>query len=145
MFYFLWAGGNPRVRLHGGCGCQSVQAKAKNTFPWGVRTRAHYGAAAPQSYQLARKLARLLSEAEFMNDGFIALGIVFLQIIQQATPLADQHEKAAARTVVFLVRFEVFRQLTNAFAQQSDLDFRTARIGGMRSVLVYEGFLLLSG
>jgi hypothetical protein len=47
--------------------------------------------------------------------------------------------------MVFLVRFEVLRQLTNAFAQQSDLDFWTARIGGMRSVLVNEGFLLLSG
>jgi hypothetical protein len=47
--------------------------------------------------------------------------------------------------VVFQVRFEVLRQLTNAFAQQSDLDFWTARIGGMRSVLVNEGFLLLSG
>jgi hypothetical protein len=84
------------VRLHGGCGCQSVQAKAKNTFPWGVRRRAHYGAATPQSHLLARKPVRLLAEAEFMNDGFIALGIVFLQIIQQATPLADQHKKAAA-------------------------------------------------
>jgi hypothetical protein len=47
--------------------------------------------------------------------------------------------------MVFLVRLEVLRQLTNAFAQQSDLDFWTARIGGMRSVLVNEGFLLLSG
>jgi hypothetical protein len=47
--------------------------------------------------------------------------------------------------MVFLVRFEVVRQLTNAFAQQSDLDFRAARIGGMRAVLVNEGFLLLSG
>jgi hypothetical protein len=47
--------------------------------------------------------------------------------------------------MVFLVRFEVVRQLTNALAQQSDLDFWTARIGGMRAVLVNEGFLLLSG
>lgn len=133
------------MRLHGGCGCQSVQAKAKNTFPWGVRTRAHYGAAAPQSYQLARKLARLLSEAEFMNDGFIALGIVFLQIIQQATPLADQHEKAAARTVVFLVGLEVLRQLTNTLAQQRNLHFWTAGIRGVRAILVNEGLLLLSG
>jgi len=39
----------------------------------------------------------------------------------------------------------VLRQLTNALAQQRDLDFGAARIGGMGPVLVNEGFLLLSG
>jgi len=47
--------------------------------------------------------------------------------------------------MVLQVRLEVVLQLTNAFAQQSDLDFGTARIGGMGPVLVNEGFLLLSG
>jgi hypothetical protein len=47
--------------------------------------------------------------------------------------------------VIFLVRLEVLRQVTNALAQQRDLDFGTARVGGMRTVLVNEGFLLLSG
>jgi hypothetical protein len=87
----------------------------------------------------------LLAEAESLNDRFVALGVVFFEVVEQATPLADQHEKTAARAMVFQVRFEVVRQLTNALAQQSDLDFWTARIGGMRSVLVNEGFLLLSG
>src|SRR5258708_36261940 len=59
---------------------------------------------------------RLLADAEFRNDSLIPLGIVFLQIVEQATPLADQHEQAAARAVVFLVRLEVLRQLANAFA-----------------------------
>ena len=80
-----------------------------------------------------------------MNDGFIALGIVFLQIIQQATPLADQHKKAAARAVVFLVGLEVLRQGTNTLAQQRNLHFGTAGIGGVRAILVNEGLLLLSG
>ena len=88
---------------------------------------------------------QLLADAEFRNNGLIPLGIVFLQIVEQATPLADQHEKAAARAVVFLVRLEVLRQLANAFAQQRDLDFRAAGIAGMRPVLVDEGFLVLSG
>lgn len=133
------------MRLHGGCDYQSVQAKAKNTVPRGVRSGTHYGAATPQSHQLARKLVRLLAQPEFVNDGFIALGIVFLQIIQQATPLADQHKKAAARTVVFLVGLEVLRQGTNTLAQQRNLDFGTAGIGGVRAILVNEGLLLLSG
>jgi hypothetical protein len=87
----------------------------------------------------------LLAEAESLNNRLVALGIVCLEVVKQTATLADQHEKTAARAMVFLVRFEVTRQLTNAFAQQSDLDFWTARIGGMSSVLVDEGFLLLSG
>ncbi len=67
---------------------------------------------------------RLLADAEFGNDRLVALGIVFLQVVEQATPLADQHEKAAARAVVFLVRLEVLRQLANAFTEQRDLAIR---------------------
>jgi hypothetical protein len=57
----------------------------------------------------------------------------------------DQHEQAAARAVVFLVRLEVLRQLANAFTEQRDLDFGTAGIAWMRAVLVDEGFFVLSG
>jgi hypothetical protein len=88
---------------------------------------------------------RLLADAEFRDDRLVALGIVFLKVVEQATALADQHEKATARTVVFLVRLEVLRQLANALAQQRDLDFRAAGIAWMRAVLVDEGFLVLSG
>ena len=80
-----------------------------------------------------------------MNNRLVALGIVFFEVVKQPATLADQHEKTAARTVIFLVRFEVVRQLTNALAQQSDLNFWAAGIGSMRTVLVNEGFLLLSG
>jgi hypothetical protein len=125
-------------------GTRAFKARAKNTFPGNVGEPAHYGAM-PKPNQLALKLVRLLTQAEFMNDGFIALGIVFLQIIQQATTLADQHKKAAARAVVFLVGLEVLRQGTNTLAQQRNLHFGTAGIGGVRAILVNEGLLLLSG
>ena len=88
---------------------------------------------------------QLLADAEFRNNGFIPLGIVFLQIVEQATPLADQHEQATARAVVFLVRLEVLRQLANAFTEQRNLHFRAAGIARMRAVLVDEGFFVLSG
>jgi hypothetical protein len=77
-----------------------------------------------------------MPQAQLVNHSFVPLGIVGFEVIQQATPLADQHEKAAARAVVFLVHFEVFRQLTNALTQQRDLHFRTSGVGGMRPVLV---------
>jgi hypothetical protein len=87
----------------------------------------------------------LLADAELADDAFIPLGIVFLQIIQQAAALADQHEKSAARAVVFLVRLEVLRQLADTLAEQRNLNFGTAGIARMRAVTVNEGFLLLSG
>ena len=80
-----------------------------------------------------------------MNNRLVALGIVFFEVVKQTATFADQHENTAARAMVFLVRFEVVRQMTYAFTQQRDLDFGTARIGGMGAVLVNEGFLLLSG
>jgi len=59
---------------------------------------------------------KLLAQPKLLNDGLVAFGIVCLEVIQQAASLADQHEKTAARTVIFLVRFEVLRQVTNALA-----------------------------
>jgi len=94
---------------------------------------------------LAYKVPRLLADTELADHGFVTLGIVFLEVVEQATALADQHEKPAARAVVFLVRLEVLRQLTDALTEQSDLDFGTAGIARVRAVLVNEGFLLLSG
>ena len=43
-----------------------------------------------------RSFPRLLADAEFPNDSLVALGIVSLEVVEQATPLADQHEQAAA-------------------------------------------------
>ena len=37
----------------------------------------------------ARRL--LLAQSEPLHDVLVAIGIVFLEVIEQATPLADQH------------------------------------------------------
>ena len=90
-------------------------------------------------------IPELLADAEFGDNALVTLGIVFLKVVQQAAALADQHEKPAARAVVFLVRLEVLRQLSNPFAKQGDLDFWASGIARMRPVLVNDRFLLLSG
>jgi|SRR5579862_2523678 len=89
--------------------------------------------------------AKLLADAEFLDDALVTLGIVLLQIVQQTTSLADQHKQAAPRPVVFLVRLEVLRQLTDALAQQRDLDLWATGIGSVRRITVNEGLFLLSG
>src|SRR6266849_5227348 len=90
-------------------------------------------------------IALLFADAELGNNGFIPFRVVLLQVVKQTTASADHHEKSAARAMVFLVRFEVFRQLTNALAQQRDLNFGTAGIGSVRAIRVNDGLLLLSG
>jgi hypothetical protein len=90
-------------------------------------------------------VALLFADAELGNNGFVPFRVVLLQVVEQTTTPADHHEKSAARAVVFLVRLEVFRQLTNAFAQQRDLNFGTASIGRVRAIRVNDGLFLLSG
>jgi hypothetical protein len=88
---------------------------------------------------------KLLADAEFRNYSFVPLRVVLLEVVEQATTPADHHQKSTARAVIFQVRFEVFRQLTDALAQQRDLNFWASGIGGMRAVRVNDGLLLLSG
>jgi hypothetical protein len=90
-------------------------------------------------------VALLFADAELGNYGFIPFRVVLLEVIEQTTTPAHHHEKSAARAVIFLVRFEVFRQLTNALAQQRDLNFGTAGIGRVRAIRVNDGLFLISG
>jgi hypothetical protein len=90
-------------------------------------------------------VALLFADAELGNNGLVAFRVVFLQVVEQATTPAHHHEKSAARAVIFQVRFEVFRKLTDALTQQSDLNFWTTGIGRVRAVRVNDGLLLLSG
>jgi len=43
-----------------------------------------------------KRKSPLLSEAESLNNRLVALGIVFFEVVEQATSLADQHKKTAA-------------------------------------------------
>jgi hypothetical protein len=90
-------------------------------------------------------VALLFADAELADNGLVPFRVVFLQVVEQAATPAHHHEKSAARAVIFQVRFEVFRQLTDALAQQRDLNFRAPSIGRMRAVRVNDGLLLLSG
>jgi len=63
-----------------------------------------------------------------MDDVFITLCIVRFQIVQQASALADHHQQTAPGGMVFLVAFEVLRQLSDSLTQYGNLYFRAARI-----------------
>jgi len=92
-----------------------------------------------------QEMAILLADAEFLNDSLVAIGVVFLQVIQQAAAPADHHQQPTARCMVLLVRLEMLRQLANTLAEDRDLHFGTAGITGMRPVGIDNGLFLLSG
>ena len=91
------------------------------------------------------KVDILFADAQPQNDCLVSLGIVFLEIIQQTATLADHHQKAATRGVVFLVGSEVIGELRDAFAQQRDLHFRAASVFGVAAILRNDIGLMLSG
>src|SRR5262252_6532867 len=87
---------------------------------------------------------RLLADAEFLNDLFVALGIMLSEVVKQAATLADHHEKAAPGGMVLLMRLEMLRQLTNTLTQDGDLDLGGTGVGVMSAVLVDQGGFFLS-
>ena len=63
-----------------------------------------------------------------MDYVLVALGIVVLEVVEQATTLADHHQETAAGGVILLVRLEMVRQLADSLAEHRNLDLGTARV-----------------
>lgn len=70
----------------------------------------------------------LLADAEFVDYVLVALGIVVLEVVQQAATLADHHQETAAGGVILLVRLEMVRQLTDSLAEHRNLDLGAAGV-----------------
>src|SRR5438105_10900821 len=81
-----------------------------------------------------RTTTDLLADAELLNNGFVALGVVGFKVIEQAATLTHQHQKPAPGSMILLVRLKVLGQTANAFAQDGNLDFRAASVAFMRAV-----------
>ena len=73
----------------------------------------------------------LLANAELGDHGPVTIRIVRLQVIQQSTALAHQHQQTAPRSVILRVRLEVLSQIANALAENRYLHLGAAGIGVM--------------
>ena len=71
---------------------------------------------------------KLLTEFEFTSDSDVALGICFVQIIEQTAALAYHLEKATARAVVFVVLLQMLSEVVDPLCEQSNLNIGTAGI-----------------
>jgi hypothetical protein len=90
-------------------------------------------------------LASLLTDAQLLNDVFVAFGVGLSKVVQQAATPANHHEKTAPGGMVLLMRLKMLRQFTNPCAQDRNLDFRRTGIRVVSTVLVNQGGFFLSG
>jgi len=70
----------------------------------------------------------LLANAEFLDYVLVTLGIVVLEVVEQAATLADHHQETAAGGVILRVCLKVVRQFTDPFAKHRDLYLGAASI-----------------
>jgi hypothetical protein len=84
----------------------------------------------------------LLTNTERFDNDPIALDIIFSQIIEQVTPLADQLEQSPSRMMIFLMRLEMLCQIRDPVAEKRNLHLRRAGVFVMRSELL--NYLLFS-
>ena len=111
---------------------QGRQVAVKRTYTNEIRSKPESGS------------ANLLADAQLRDDGLVALGVVLLQIVQQATSFADHHKKTAAGRMVLLVRAEMICELPDPFTQNRNLNFRAPRIIRVGGVLRNDIGLLIS-
>jgi hypothetical protein len=93
---------------------------------------------------MGRPRSCLLANAEFLDYVLVALGIVSLEVIEQAATLADHHQETAAGGVILLVCLEMIRQFADPFAEHRDLNFRAPRIAIVGSEPGYDVLFALS-
>src|SRR5205085_11895698 len=101
---------------------------------WRAGARASPGAWArsnfhpPCSWELA-------AQAELLDEGAVALEVVLLQVIQEATALPDELEQPPPRVMVVLVGAQMLGQVVDPLRQHRDLHLRRAGVGIAAAVL----------
>jgi hypothetical protein len=76
----------------------------------------------------ALEILVLLPETQTLDYVSVAFHIIFFDIIQQSSSLADQLQQTAPGVVIFLVRLEMLGQIFDSRAQQGNLYFGRAGI-----------------
>ena len=71
---------------------------------------------------------RLFAQTEFLDQGAVAVGILALEVGEQALATIHHLDQAAAGVVILGVSLEVVVQFIDTRGQQCDLDFRRAGI-----------------
>src|SRR4051812_37438523 len=93
--------------------------------------------------ETAPRVVKLAAETESLDQRAVALHVLLLQVAQQPTTAADELEQSTLGVEVVLVDLHVFGQVTDAPAEQRDLDLGRPRVAVAGGVVVDD--LLLDG
>lgn len=83
-------------------------------------------------------LRELATDAEFLDDGTIALNVHLDQIVKHTTTLTNQHLQRTLCGEVFLVLTQVLRQVGDAKCEQCNLAFGATRVLAGLAILLEE-------
>src|SRR6185295_10871707 len=89
----------------------------------------------PPAVQFARdRRAFLFANPELLDQLSVALGVPVLEVVQETAAGSDHFEQAAAGMMILGVRVEVFGQVFDPAAQDSDLNLGGPRVRRVRLV-----------
>ena len=66
--------------------------------------------------------SRLLPDSKTLDEIRVSFGTFALEVIQESSPLPDEHEQPTAGVVIFGVCLEVLGQVADALAENCDLN-----------------------
>jgi hypothetical protein len=85
---------------------------------------------------------RLATKAETTDQFTVALDIVVLHVVKEATPTSDELQEPTTGVVITLVDLEVLGEMDDALAQNGDLHLRRTGVRLVESVLGDGGLLV---
>ena len=71
----------------------------------------------------------LLTQAESLHDGTIAVDVVLVEILQHLATTADELGQRAGGAVVLVVLLQMLRQVLDAIGEQGNLALCRTRVG----------------
>ena len=81
---------------------------------------------------------RLSTQSQLVDQGLIATLVVASKVVEQAPPLAHEHEQPAARVMVLDVDLEMVGELGDALTEERDLHLARPGVPGLALVLAYD-------
>src|SRR5262245_52504108 len=78
--------------------------------------------------------ARLLADAQLLDESLVPLAVLALQELEQARAAADHHQQPAARREVLLVDLQVLREVIDLLRDERDLDLGAAGVLVVRAI-----------
>src|SRR5256885_13422418 len=83
------------------------------------------------------------ADAELVDDDPVSLRSPDPEVLQKASPLADQHQQSATRMMILRVLLEVVGQAVDALGQERDLHLGRTGVAVVGAELLDQTFLLV--